>query len=245
MIAVFLICLGILYSLCQVYYKLFHNSFHSTGITTSPWSSLPLVSSSSKCAKCTVGIFRMGWLPLSFLRGKKLVALGLGGVSVAWSLGATPWILPSWLLRWPLCSLNKSLPVDPPLGRLPSLSVTWGACHKKQSLFTSATWSGESGQERKKPEPGVVLKGALPSLIQFLCLPSVIGITPGSVHPMLSHYYSVRPRLWTHHSRLYLYQSSTLTCQGSLAKIKLHRAGGYNLYTLHTGTLSDPTSNSW
>ena len=29
----------------------------------------------------------MGWLHLSFLRGKKLVVLGLGGLLVVWALG--------------------------------------------------------------------------------------------------------------------------------------------------------------
>ena len=47
------------------------------------WPSSSPASSSSKCAKCITGFFRMGWLPLSFLRGKKLVALALGGLSVA------------------------------------------------------------------------------------------------------------------------------------------------------------------
>ena len=43
----------------------------------------------------------MGWLPLSFLRGKKLVALGLGGLSVACVLG--PWgnsMESSFLASW-------------------------------------------------------------------------------------------------------------------------------------------------
>ena len=61
---------------------------------------------------------------------------------------------------------------------------------------------------------------------------------------MLSHYYTVHPRLSTHHPRLYPYQSSALTCQGSLAKIKLHRVRGCDLYTPYASTPLDPTSNS-
>ena len=49
-------------------------------------SSLPLASPSSTCAKCTAGVFRMGWLHLSFLRGKKLVSLCFGGLSAVWVL---------------------------------------------------------------------------------------------------------------------------------------------------------------
>ena len=134
--------------------------------------------------------------------------------------------------------------MDPPSGRLPSLSVTWGAHHKSSLSLTLSLDQGESSWERKQPKPGDVSKGRHLSLIQFLCPPSIIGITPDTVHPTLSHYYSVHPRLSTHHPRLYPYQSSALTHQGSLAKIKLHRAGGCDLYTLHAGTPSDPTSNS-
>ena len=53
------------------------------------WSSPLLASSSSKCAKHAAGFFRRGWLPLSFLKGKKLVVLDLGGLLVVLVLG--PW----------------------------------------------------------------------------------------------------------------------------------------------------------
>ena len=69
------------------------------------------------------------------------------------------------------------------------------------------------------------------SQYSFFGLPSIVGIASDSVCPMLSHYYSVCPRLSTHYPRLYPNQSSTLTCQGSLAKIELPRVGGCNLYT--------------
>ena len=124
-----------------------------------------------------------------------------------------------WLLRWPLVNLNKSLPADPPSGRLPSLSVTWGVCHKSNLSLTLPLGQGENSQERKQPKPGDVLKDRDPNLIKFLCLPSIVGIAPGSVCPMLSCYYSVCPRLPTHCPRLYPYQSFALTCQDNLAKI--------------------------
>ena len=161
----------------------------------------------------------------------------------SWGLGATPWSLPSQPLRQPLGSQNKSLLAGLPSDRPPLLLVAWGVCHKSSLSLTLPLDQGESSQERKQPEPGDVLKGRCPSLIQFLCLPSIIGIAPGSVHPMLSHYYNACPRFSTHHPRLYLYQSSALTHQGSLARIKLHRVRECNLYTLHASTLLDPISN--
>ena len=49
--------------------------------------SLPLsASSSSSWAKHTVGFLKSGWLPLSFLKGKKLVVLGLDGLLAVWIL---------------------------------------------------------------------------------------------------------------------------------------------------------------
>ena len=191
-------------------------------------------------------LFWDGLVALEFPQGGKLVALGWEEywLPESWGPGSIPWSLPSWLLSWPLGSLNKSLPVDPPSGRLPSLSVTWGDCHKSNLSLTLPVNQGESGWERKQPIPGDILRDGHPSPIQFLCPPSIVGIAPDSVHPMLLHYYGVLPRLSTHHPRLCLYQSSTLIHQGRLAKIKLHRIGGCYLYTPHASTPSDPTSNS-
>ena len=193
-----------------------------------------------------MNIFELGWLPLSFLIEKKLVALGLEEHQLpeSWGLRETPWSLPSWLLGWPLGSQNKSLLVGLPLDRPPSLLVARGVCHKSSLSLTLPFNQGESSQERKWPESGDVLKGRHPSPIWFLCVPSVIGIAPGSVCPKLSHYYNVHPRLSTHHPRLYHYQSSTLTHQGSLTKIKLHRIRQCDLYTLYASTSLDPISNS-
>ena len=149
MVAALLICLGILYSPCQAYHKPFHNSFDSARIITL----LVFIATGVlffQMHQMHSGLFfGMGWLPLSFLRGKKLVALGLGGVSVAWGPRATTWSLPSWLLGQPLGSLIKPLPADQPSGRLPSLSVAWEACHKSGLSSTLPLNWGESSQERK------------------------------------------------------------------------------------------------
>ena len=40
------------------------------------------------CTRCMVGFLGNGWLPFNFLKGKKLVVLGLDGLSVAWVLEA-------------------------------------------------------------------------------------------------------------------------------------------------------------
>ena len=49
-------------------------------------SSLSTASSSSRCAKQMAGFLESGWLPLSFLKGKKLVVLSLDGPLAAWIL---------------------------------------------------------------------------------------------------------------------------------------------------------------
>ena len=208
-------------------------------------SSSSPASSSSKCAKCTACLFRSGWLPLSFLRGKKLVVLGLGGPSAVWVL--EPWgnsiESSSQPPRWPLGSLNMFSPADPPLGSLPSLSITWEVCHRSILSLTLPHDLGEHSQGRKQLKPGDALKGQMPQSTLFPYLPSIIGIAPGSAHQALSCCYSVHPRLSTHCPRLYPYQSSVLTLQDSLARILLHRIGGCNPCTLHVNILLNPTSN--
>ena len=85
-IAVLLLCLGILYSPCQAHHKFFSQTMNSIG-SSLPSSLSPLVPSSSKCAKGTDGAFGMGWWPLNLHRWKKLVAHGFGVISVMWVLG--------------------------------------------------------------------------------------------------------------------------------------------------------------
>ena len=208
--------------------------------------SLPLpTSTSSKCAKHTAGFFGSGWLPLSFLRGKKLVVLGLGDHQQFgfWSFEATLSNLPSQPPWWPLGSLSMSSPVGPPLGRLPSLLITWEVCRRSDPSSTLPHDLGENSQGRKRLKLVNTLKGECPSPTWFPCLPSIIGIAPDSLHQVLSHCYSVHPRLSTHHPRLYPYQSSILTLQDSLARILLHRVRGCDPCTLHIDTLLNLTSN--
>ena len=85
---------------------------------------------------------------------------------------------------------------------------------------------GESDQGRKWLKPEDPLKGECPSPTLLPYLPSAIGIAPGSVHQVLSHCYSVHPRLSTHRPRLYPYHSSVLTLWDSLVRILLHRVRG-------------------
>ena len=243
MVAALLICLGILNGPCQAYHELFCNSFDSTGIIT---LLVFIISSILFFQMCRMHsrLYRDGLVALEFSQGEETGSPWFGRSIGCLNPGALGQLHGVLLLRWPLGSLNKSLPADLPSGWLPLLSVAWEDHHKSDlSLTLPLNW-GESICKRKQPIPGDVLRDRHPSLIQFLCLPSIVGIAPDSVHPMLSCYYSACPRLSTHHPRLYPYQSSTLIHQGSLAKIKLHRVGGCNLYTLHASTPSDPTSNS-
>ena len=63
------------------------------------------------------------------------------------------------LLGMPLGSLDKSLPAGPPSGMPPLLLVTWGVHHKSGLSSALPLNQGESGLERKQPEPRDVLKG--------------------------------------------------------------------------------------
>ena len=71
---------------------------------------------------------------------------------------AAPWNLLSPLPGHPLGSQSKSLPVGPPSGRPPLLSVAWGAYHKSGLSLTLLLNQGKSGQGRKQLGPGDVLK---------------------------------------------------------------------------------------
>ena len=244
MVTVFLICLGIFHCPCQLNHELLGHPSIPPGSSLS--GSLPLpTSSSSKCAKQTAGFFGSSWLPLSFLRGKKLVVLGLGDHQQFgfWSFGATLLNLPSQPPWQPLDNLSMSSPVDPLSGRLPSLLIAWEVCHRSNPSSTLPHNLGGNGQGRKKLQLVNALKGEHPSLTWFLCLPSIIGIAPDSAHQALLHCYSVHPRLSTHRPRLYPYQSSAPTLQDSLARISSHRGRGCNPCTLHVNTLLNPTSN--
>ena len=202
-------------------------------------------SSSSKCTKWMAGFFESGWLPLSFLKGEKLVVLGLGG---HWqfgflNIGATLLNLPSQPPWQPLGNLNMFSPVDLPSDRLPSLSIAWEVCCRSNPSSAPPHDLGGNGQGRKLLVPANALRGKHPSLTQFPCQPSIIEIVPDSVHQALSHCYNVHPRSSTHHPRLCQYQSSIPTLQGSLTRILWHRARGCNPCILCIGTQLNPTSN--
>ena len=165
--------------------------------------------------------FQEGWLPLSFLRGEKLVVIDLGDNQQFqfWGLRATLWNLPSQPPGWPLGSLSTCSPADPPSGRLPSFLITWEV-HCRSGLSSTLPYNlGENNQGRKWLKPGDALKGKCPSPTLFPYPPSIIGIVPGSAHQSFSHCYSVHPRLSTHHPRLYLYHSSIPALWDSLARI--------------------------
>ena len=156
-------------------------------------SLLPSASSSSSCAKCMAGFLESGWWLFSFLNGKKLVGLGLDGPLAVWILGLQDNSSKSSFSAslWPLGNLNTSLPVVPPSGRLPSLSIVWEVCPRSDPSSVLLLYLGESGLERKLLIYANALKGRHPSLTLFLYQPPVTGIVLGLVHQAPSHCYNV------------------------------------------------------
>ena len=222
MIAALLLHLGILYSPCQAHHKLFHNSFNSARIIALFFFIATGVLF-LQMHQMHSWHFQDGLVALEFPQGEETGSpwfWRIIGCLSPWAPGQLHGIFFLSFSGWPLGSQNKSLPVGPPSGRPPLLLVAWGAHHKSSPSLTLPLNQGESSQGRKQLEPGDVLKDRHPSLIQFLCPPSIVGIAPDLVHPTLSHYYSVHLRLSTHHPKLYPYWSSALTHQGSLAKTK-------------------------
>ena len=202
-------------------------------------------SSSSKCPKQMVGFFKSGWLPLSFLKGKKLVVLGLGGhwQFGFWNFGTTLLKLHSLSPWWPLGYLSMSSPVDLPSGRLPLLSIIWEVHHKSNHSSALPVNPEENSLGRKLLKLVYALTGECPSPTQFPYQPSIIRIVPDSVHQALLHCCNVHLKLSTHHPRFYPYQSSVPTPQDSLAGILLHRVRGCSSGTLHADTWLNATSN--
>ena len=191
------------------------------------------------------GFFESGWLPLSFLKGKKLVALGLGGHQPFgfWSFRATLSNLPYQPPWWPLGNLNMFSPVDLPSGRLPSLLITWEVHSRSDPSSALPHDMGENGQGRKLLILANALRHEHPSLTWFPYQPSIIGIVPGSACQVLSHCYNVHPKSSAHHPRLCQYQSSIPTLQDSFARILWHTARGCNPCNLQSDTQLDATSN--
>ena len=84
-VTVLLLCLGIFHCPCQLDHEFFCHPLDSTRIITL-WILTIISILFSSCAKQMAGFLESGWLPLSFLRGKKLVVLSLDGPLAAWIL---------------------------------------------------------------------------------------------------------------------------------------------------------------
>ena len=168
MVTAFLICLGIFHSPCKSDHKLLGHPSIPPGLSFSGSSPLP-ASSSSKCSKWTAGFFGSGWLPLNFLKGKKLVVHGLRYHQQFgfWSFGATLSNFPSQPLWWPLGNLSMSSPVNLPSGSLPLLLITWEVHCRSNPSSTLLHDLGENSQGRKWLKLVNALKGKCPSLTWF------------------------------------------------------------------------------
>ena len=85
MVTAFLINLSILNHSSKSYHEFLCYSLKSIRVIT-PGRCHRQHLLSPNCAKCTAGFLEGGWLPLSFLKGKKLVVLGLDGLLAVWNL---------------------------------------------------------------------------------------------------------------------------------------------------------------
>ena len=243
-VTVLLLCLGIFYSPVQAHHKFFSYPLNSIGIMT-PFI---LVSSGAfffQVCQMHDWSFRGGLITLELLQREETGSSWLWDIIVCLSLWALRQLhsLPSLLCRQPLSDQSKSCPAAWSQGRPPSLSGIWGVCHRSGPSLTLLLIQVGSSQGRKQLELGDVLRGIHPSLIQSLCLPSIVGITPDSVCPVFSHHYSVHLRLSTHHPKLYPYPSSGLTHQDNPTKTRWCMVGGCNPSTLHASILSNPISS--
>ena len=134
----------------------------------------------------------------------------------SWSFRTTLSNLPSKPPWQPLGNLNMFSPVDPPSGRLPSLSIAWEVHHRSDPSSVLLHDLGENGQGRRLLVLANALRVKCPSPIWFPYQPSLIGIVLDSAHQVLSHCYNVHPELSAHHLRLCQYQSSIPTLQDNL-----------------------------
>ena len=161
----------------------------------------------------------------------------------SWSFGTTLLNLPSQPPWWPLGNLNMFSPVDPPSGRLPSLSTAWEVHNRSDPSLAPPHDLGQNSQGGKLLVPVNALRGICPSLTQFPYQPSVIVIVLDSACQALLHCYNVHPKSLVHCLRLCQHPSSVPTLQDNLARILWHRAKGCNPYTLHINTWLNPISN--
>ena len=139
------------------------------GLSLSGFSPLP-ASPSSKCAKCTAGFFRSGWLLFKFLQGEEGSSPWFGGTISSLGSGASGQLYRIFLLSFsgsPLGNLSTSSPVGLPLGRLPLIVITWEVCCKSNPSSTLPHDLGENSQGRKWLKLEDALKGKCPSLTLF------------------------------------------------------------------------------
>ena len=149
MIAAFILCLGIFYSPCQVHHKLLGYSFNSTWIITL-FVFITLSILFFQMRQMHGQRFRDGLVALEFPQGEETGSPWFWRIISCLSpraLGRAPWNLLSQLLRQPLDSQNKSLPVGPPSGKPPLLLVTWGVCHRSSLSLTLSLDPGELVRE--------------------------------------------------------------------------------------------------
>ena len=125
-------------------------------------------------------LFQEGLVALEIPQGEETSSPWFGRIISSLSSGALRQLYRvffSWPLRWPLGNLSKFLPVDPPSGRLPLLSITWEVCHKSGLSLTLLLNQGESNQGRKLLKLGDASKDRHHRPIQFPYLPSIVDHT--------------------------------------------------------------------
>ena len=81
-VAVFLFLLCVLHCYGKAFHEFHCHTIEAIRILAISTFSLS-AASSSRWASCTAGVL-VGWVPFSFLNGKKLVILGLAGLSPVW-----------------------------------------------------------------------------------------------------------------------------------------------------------------
>ena len=146
-----LIHLGIFDSPCQAYHELFYDSLDSSGII------ILLVLIATGVLFFHMGQIQcghlLGWLvafefPQREETGSPWIRRSISCLSPGAS-GQLHGVFLLSLIRWPLGSPNKSLPVGLPSGMPPLLLVSWGVCCKSGLSSTLPLNQGESSQGKK------------------------------------------------------------------------------------------------
>ena len=84
MVAALLICLGVLNHSSELYHEFFHYSLESIRVITI-WALTIISIFFFQLCHTYSRFLKGGWLPLSFLRGKKLLVLGLDELLAVWN----------------------------------------------------------------------------------------------------------------------------------------------------------------